>query len=138
MIEKILSKLHKVKKYKRGTYAACCPAHNDKNPSLYVTEKSDGTLLIHCMSRQCSAVDIMAAIGLEMTDLFPEKLSDHRRKIYQPWNPGDILESLSRDMLVVSMHLEKFVNEKDLKAGEWMELKEINLRFNAARDLINV
>ena len=31
----------------QGSYTACCPAHDDKTPSLSITEISDG-VLIHC------------------------------------------------------------------------------------------
>ena len=29
-------------------WSACCPAHDDRNPSLSIREGSDGKVLIHC------------------------------------------------------------------------------------------
>ena len=69
--ETLLNQLHKVKHKGSGRYLACCPAHDDKTPSLAVTESADGTILIHCFAG-CSPDEILGAVGLEMTDLFPE------------------------------------------------------------------
>ncbi|MBN0119909.1 virulence-associated protein E, partial [Pseudomonas aeruginosa] len=51
-------------------WKACCPAHDDKSPSLDVTEAEDGTVLLKCWVG-CSAAEIVGAIGLELRDLFP-------------------------------------------------------------------
>jgi hypothetical protein len=44
-------------------YLDCCPAHNDRNPSLSVTETPDGKLLLHCFAG-CSFEEIIQAAGL--------------------------------------------------------------------------
>ena len=48
-----------------------CPAHDDRNPSLSVAEGAEGRVLVHCHSG-CSAEDVAQAMGLKMTDLFPD------------------------------------------------------------------
>ena len=65
-----LSKLDKVKKINSSEYTASCPAHDDKNPSLSITEK-DGKILLHC-HRGCSPEDIVSSMGLKMKDLFTD------------------------------------------------------------------
>ena len=42
-------------------YKACCPCHEDRNPSLSV--KMNGRLLLHCFAG-CSYERIVAALGL--------------------------------------------------------------------------
>ena len=69
MIDNILQLLGKVKKSGKG-YQACCPAHEDRGPSLSLREGDDGRVLLHCFAG-CSAGAVMAAIGLTMADLFP-------------------------------------------------------------------
>ncbi|APC16500.1 virulence-associated protein E [Pseudomonas frederiksbergensis] len=69
-LEKVLSCLDKVKSTGPNKWKACCPAHDDKNPSLTITETSDGTVLLKCWAG-CNARDIVTAIGLELRDLFP-------------------------------------------------------------------
>ena len=54
-----------------GEHICLCPAHNDKDPSLYVTEGSKG-IVMKCMSRGCSTQDICERIGVKMSELFFE------------------------------------------------------------------
>jgi len=56
-----------------GRWVARCPSHSDKSPSLSILEKSDGRVLIHCHAG-CGAVDILDAVGLEYSVLFPPDL----------------------------------------------------------------
>ena len=50
-------------------FIALCPVHGDTNPSLRVTLKDDGRVLMHCWSHECRFADIVAAIGLDPGDL---------------------------------------------------------------------
>jgi len=68
-IEELLSRLSKVKKSGPGKWVACCPAHEDRSPSLAIKD-SDGTILLHCFAG-CSVEDVCGAIGVAMVDLFP-------------------------------------------------------------------
>ena len=68
----ILDRLEKVTGSK-GKWMACCPAHQDKSPSLAVTE-ADDRVLVHCFSG-CDTQDVTAAIGLNLADLFYNKLA---------------------------------------------------------------
>ena len=59
-------------KQRNGTSAsALCPAHPDRSPSLSVARRDDGAVLLHC-HRDCSVDDVVAAIDLRASDLFPE------------------------------------------------------------------
>jgi 5S rRNA maturation endonuclease (ribonuclease M5) len=44
-----------------------CPAHDDRNPSLSITER-DGKLLFHCHAG-CATEDVLAAVGLSFSDI---------------------------------------------------------------------
>jgi len=66
----IASHLTKAKKTANG-YLACCPAHDDKSPSLSISEGSGGKTLLKCFAG-CSTDAVLQAIGLEMKDLFPD------------------------------------------------------------------
>ena len=68
----VLDRLEKVTGSK-GKWMACCPAHQDKSPSLAVTE-ADDRVLVHCFSG-CDTQDVTAAIGLNVADLFYNKLA---------------------------------------------------------------
>lgn len=53
----------------RGSWIARCPAHDDRDPSLSITEGDDRTL-IHCHGG-CSPAAVCAALGLSLSDLMP-------------------------------------------------------------------
>ena len=75
----LLERLEKVQKVPGG-WQARCPAHQDKDPSLSIAKADDGRILIHCHA-ECPPLDVLAAIGLEFKDLFPEGRVSH-------WVPG--------------------------------------------------
>lgn len=52
-------------------YKACCPAHDDQNPSLSIKE-TDGKILLHCFAG-CSPAMVCSAIGFNVSDLFLKK-----------------------------------------------------------------
>ena len=69
----LLSRLDGVRHAGEKQWKACCPAHDDRHPSLSIRETHDGTLLVKCWAG-CSAKEIVAAIGLELRDLFPNSM----------------------------------------------------------------
>lgn len=69
-IQEILDRLDGVKG-RDGQYKAICPAHRDSTPSLSVSVGADGKILMKCFAG-CSTEDIVAAMGLEMKDLFAD------------------------------------------------------------------
>ncbi|MBA5706799.1 virulence-associated protein E [Pseudomonas fulva] len=69
-LDKLLNRLDKVKSAGADKWKACCPAHDDKKPSLAISETSDGVLLLKCWAG-CTTKEIVSAIGLELRDLFP-------------------------------------------------------------------
>jgi CHC2 zinc finger len=74
----LLQRFSKVKQTGPGKWQACCPAHEDRSPSLAIKE-SDGTILVHCFGG-CSPEDVCGAVGVEMHDLFPPRRNE--------WTPG--------------------------------------------------
>ncbi len=54
-----------------GSHLVTCPAHDDRNPSLHVTEGRHGCVLLKCQAG-CDSGDVIAADGLDWSDLFPD------------------------------------------------------------------
>lgn len=71
MIDDILNRLSGVKRKGQNSWMACCPAHDDSDPSLAVTSVDDGRILLKCFAG-CSALEVVHALGLELKDLFPQ------------------------------------------------------------------
>ena len=66
--EVILDRLKKVHPRGNGKYHALCPAHPDRTPSLSI--RVAGTkILVRCWAG-CETLEIVAAMGLTMADLF--------------------------------------------------------------------
>ena len=72
----LLARLDKVKQKKPGSWEACCPAHQDNDPSLSIKELNDGRVLIHCFGG-CPPLDVLSAVGLDWDSLFPEESNYH-------------------------------------------------------------
>ncbi len=68
-----LSSLPKFKAVGKNRYVACCPAHDDKHPSLSITDAKD-KILVHCFSgcTQTDVIDALRSQGLWHTDSKPD------------------------------------------------------------------
>ncbi len=112
-LDNFLSRLQKVRKTGKGSWMACCPAHQDKNPSMTIAEGSDGRALVHCFSQQCSIEDIANAVGLSVSDLMPENVGYHRAKpVRRMYNAMDVLQAIRSDLYL------SFIVMKDIQAGK--------------------
>ena len=69
-IDRALERLESVKAH-NGYYKALCPAHDDKAPSLSVSEGDDARVLIKCFAG-CSFGAVVEALGLDERDLFTD------------------------------------------------------------------
>jgi DNA primase len=100
-VDTLLSRLEGVKANGRDKWVACCPAHEDKNPSLVIRQLDDGRILLHCFGG-CEALDVVEALGLSMTDLFPERLGE-LKQVAHPFSAADALRALSRESAIVAI-----------------------------------
>ena len=116
-LENFLSRLQKVRKNGKD-YIACCPAHDDRSPSLAIREVEDGRILIKCFAG-CSADDVMGAVGMELKDLMPENVGFQRKRPDpRPFNPYDVLAAMINDATVI------LVLAKDMQKGRVIDESE--------------
>lgn len=103
-IDTLLSRLQGVRKARKNSWMARCPAHNGDGSSMAITHVEDGRILIHCFAHKCEAGDILAAIGMSVGDLFPEPLPQRERP-YERRKHGisslDVLRAMRHELLVV-------------------------------------
>jgi len=95
MIEKLLSRLDKVRRNGNDRYVACCPAHDDKTPSLAITVK-DGRILLHCFSG-CTTDSIVSAAGIEWDDLFEDEWSCSSQRAISSQKPLEPVSQIRVD-----------------------------------------
>ena len=91
-IDAVLGRLRKVQRRGDKSWLACCPAHDDRNPSLSVSVGDDGRVLFNCFSG-CSSDAVRAALGLEWRDLHTEP-AEHTRRSTQDRCRHQLLEHL--------------------------------------------
>jgi len=82
-IDTLVAKLDKVAPAGNNRWKGCCPAHEDKTPSLSIKSADDGRILLHCFGG-CSVQDVCESLGVEVTDLFPD--GDGFRPLAKPAN----------------------------------------------------
>ena len=117
--EALLSRLHKVRRTGPGKWNACCPAHDDRAPSLSIRELDDGRILLHDFGG-CDVQDIVSAIGFDLSALFPPLPApvDGNRPERRPWIPADAFEAVRLEVIVVGLiaadlHKGKTVSDSD-------------------------
>ena len=77
-IERVLPNLEKVRPNGDRSWMACCPAHEDRTPSLSISAGDDGRVLLNCFAG-CGVEAVLAALGLELSDLYVTLPEDTRR-----------------------------------------------------------
>jgi hypothetical protein len=75
-VDLVLDRLKGVRQRGEG-YQALCPAHDDQDPSLSISQGDDGQALVNCFAG-CETEDVVAELGLEMKDLF-ENRNGHKK-----------------------------------------------------------
>jgi len=135
-VDLLLSRLEKVKQTGSGNWIACCPAHQDKSPSMTIAETPDERILIHCFAG-CSPNEILSAVGMELSDLFPEKLAAHIKPLRRPFPAADVLETLSTELLIVAMAANRLSNGNTLSTDDRDRLRLASERIMAGRSMAN-
>ena len=105
-VENLLANLHKVRRTGDGRWVACCPAHEDRSPSLSVRALEDGRTLIHCFAG-CSIHSVVASLGIELSDLFPDKPDragwSGSKRIARPFSGEDALRCVAFEATLVTL-----------------------------------
>lgn len=133
----LLQRLDKVKKTGRDKWQACCPAHDDKGPSLAVRETDDGRVLIHCFAG-CGAAEILDAVGLDWSVLHPPRLAgDYMPRVRKPWSASDVLSALAMEILVAWNASNKLANGDTLSKAEHERLLLCAVRMQRGLEVAN-
>ena len=98
---RILERLDRLKPTGNARWNARCPAHDDHGPSLSVRELDDGRILVHCFAG-CGAADVLAALGLRFSDLFPDSVVQ-QGPTRQPFSAWDALNALRAEAAVLTI-----------------------------------
>lgn len=140
-LDRLLSRLDGVKAYGPG-YRARCPACGGKSQKLSVTEADGGRILLHCFAG-CPAAAVVEAAGLELADLFAERLApetpeerreSQRRLREASW--GAALDTLVFEATVVLVAARGLVSLDVPTAEDYQRLKVAVRRVNDAQSVL--
>lgn len=123
-IDVVLQRLDKVKAAGASKWKACCPAHDDRDPSLSIREADDGKVLLHCWAG-CDTESIAAAIGLTIRDLFPGNNQHPVRR-----GPSKAAQQL--EATVISIALEQLRQGKPLSSSDHERFELAKRRLGVA------
>jgi hypothetical protein len=136
-IQEILARLKGVRRSGDG-WTAKCPAHEDKKPSLSISQR-DGKILVHCHAG-CTVESICRALRLTVSDLFlddrPSQTHPHAEANSKPSGSGRSEAFRGTEADVERMQCD-FANNRQVQ--EYVESRGIclrvatNLKWGAAK-----
>ena len=135
-IDALVSRLSGVRMTGPNRGIALCPAHPDRSPSLSFREIDDGRVLIKCFGG-CGAIDVLDALGLTWSALFPE--GGHRdAPPSQSTIPArDLLVIVDHELSVAVLILHEIVSTRKAGAGHFERLCKASARVAKARVIAN-
>ena len=126
----LLDRLEGVRATGPGRWVARCPAHQDRSPSLSIREIDD-RVLVHDFAG-CAAADVLAAVGLRLSDLFSDRPPfeaphDEKRRI--PRVPlRDLVPLLRHETHIVALIGADMLSSRTIEQDSWDRLAEATRR----------
>lgn len=110
----LLSKLEHVKATGQGKWLARCPAHADKSPSLSIKEVDD-RILVYCFAG-CGVTEVLAAVGLDMADLFPDRVSESGKPASKipRFSPYELFPLLVQEAMILALACQQLMAKHEL------------------------
>lgn len=107
-------------------WRAACPVCGERNKStLSIGVGDNGAVLLKCFKSECSPDQIVSALGLELSDLFPPKDSRagplKRRSML---SAKQALDLLMRESLVVFVVASDVHRERQISETDWCRLRD--------------
>jgi hypothetical protein len=138
MIDNLISRLRKVKRTGNGQFIACCPAHDDRSPSLSIREVEDGRVLVNCLAG-CATEDVLSAVGLDFKDISPEKPIFHKAKPIKPRvYSTDALRIIQQESRIVIFAAYELRKNRPMNDDDLARLELAMERINTAVEMANV
>jgi len=135
-VETLLQRLDKVRRTGPDRWIASCPTRHDKTPSMTIRELPDGRVLVHDFGGD-SVDDILAAVGLEMSELFPPHLlSDGRKPERKPFYADDALRCLAFEAKLVRLAALETLEGKPLSEIDFDRLEVAVERIDTAMEVV--
>jgi hypothetical protein len=135
-VDLLLLRLDKVRGG-NGGWTACCPAHEDRTPSLSIRD-DDGRILLHCHAG-CDVLSIVNAVQLDLSDLFPPKPEPGSKPPHKRvrFFASDVLRCLHSEAHLVMVAAYNVSNGVKLTPDDMERLKLAWQRIDEAMESVN-
>ena len=134
-VDKLLNGLQKVKRTGNSSWMACCPAHDDRSPSLSIKDNGDGKLMLKCFAG-CETIDVLGAIGLDWDDVMPPKKKLERIQTVKTMNhkiyATDAIEIIRKEAQIIVMAAIDITKGVKINEPELERIKTAMTRINTA------
>ena len=134
-LNRVLAGLERVVDRGYGQFYACCPAHDDTNPSLSIKVLDDGRVLIHCFAG-CTIDQVLMALHLELPDLYPVGSRPAIGGSVR-WNYRDLLLLARREMQVAVLAVDRVLNDQPIDVADRCRLVGAHSRLAKLIDVTN-
>lgn len=142
-VTRLLDRLDRVQHRRDGQVYASCPtsAHErgDRSRGLAVRELEDGRVLVHCHAG-CSVEDVLAAVGLRMADLYPDRPEPSRGagRSQHRLSHRDALRLLRREAFIALICARNVSEGKPLSTDDLERVNTATWRIAQVCDLAGV
>jgi hypothetical protein len=137
----LLDRLDRVKQTRPHNHVAACPCcQSGRGRPISLRVLDDGRVLLHPFCG-CETGDVLAVLGLSITDLFPEPLPARSSAVYPPSHSSiparDLLDLLSEETTVVALIAAALLACRAIDGATWRRLATAASRIHHARDFLN-
>lgn len=130
----LLARLERVSQSGVDRWRARCPAHDGKSQSLSIRETDDGRVLVHCFAG-CDVTDVLAAVGLTVSKLFPARLGQHIASSRSGMPAREALALVDHEVLVATLIVADLLKDRRATTDQWQRLALCSSRISDARSM---
>jgi hypothetical protein len=135
-LDKVLGRLHRVKRAKPGCWSSACPCCNSRRGRpVSICETDDGRVLLYAFCG-CDTKAVLDAIGLTFADLFDGPLTMHASSTRVRFSARDLLEVVSKEVSVLAVIASDLLERRWISKKDWARLAVAAQRIGAARDYV--
>lgn len=133
LVESHLSHRGKVRLHGRDHLRAACPVCGGKSTNTLSVRRGDhGAVLLRCFKSGCEVETIAQALGLELSDLFPER--DDARPVNKPRRiglmlPMQAIELIANEAWLTAVAAENLANGYTLTDVDLARLRDASARI---------
>ena len=137
--DKLLDRMPRARKGLRpGEFWSGCPAHGSRRGRpVHIAVHDDGRILLHPFCG-CAVEDVLAAVGLSFSDLYPERLtSSGENRSFAPARTGiparDLLALVDHEVLVAVLIVDDILATNLVTEEQRARLTQAAARIGKAR-----